>query len=100
MASRSGRRVVAVEVAHLGSSPTLDDAVGACVDAGAQHVVVVPMLLVPGAHAEDDVPKLCAAARARFPALELSVAELFGRHPALIDTVIALAIAPTPKSPR
>jgi len=80
----------AAEVAHLGSPPSLDDAVAACARQGATRVIVVPMLFVPGVHAEVDVPRLRAEACAKFPELTIEVSELFGKHPALAEAILVL----------
>lgn len=87
----AGGGCLAAEVAHLDTPPRLLDAVARCAAAGASVVVVVPMFLAPGAHAQADVPRLVAEARDAFPTLALRTTDFIGRHPALVGAVLELS---------
>jgi sirohydrochlorin ferrochelatase len=63
--SLSGGRFVAIQPAHMElATPSLDDAVAACVERGAERVVVAQFFLVPGRHSSVDIPKLATDAAA------------------------------------
>jgi sirohydrochlorin ferrochelatase len=88
---RAEGEALCVAPAHLQSEPTLAEALERCRGAGAHLVVVVPMFVVPGAHATLDVARLAAEARRKFPDMEIRVAELLGRHPGVPRAVADLA---------
>ncbi len=78
-----------VEIAHMElAPPSLDEAVAACVAAGAREVIVVPFFLGPGRHTREDIPALCEAAAAKHPELCLRTAPPLGPHPLLADLVL------------
>lgn len=67
--------------------PSIDDAIDACAARGGQRVLAVPMLLAEAVHGREDMPALVAAARARYPALDLRLAPVLGPHLSLIEIV-------------
>jgi sirohydrochlorin ferrochelatase len=80
-----GRRVT---TAHLSiAAPSLPAAIDACIEAGAQEIVVVPYFLAPGRHARRDVPRLARASRARHPGVRIRVAAPLGVHAGLVAAV-------------
>lgn len=85
------RRVTArtlVEVAHMElAEPTIEQAVGRCVAAGARRVIVAPYFLSRGRHVQHDIPELVAAAAAAHPEVECVIAEPIG-----IDSLMAQLI--------
>jgi sirohydrochlorin ferrochelatase len=79
-----------VEVAHMElAPPTLAEAVGRCVAAGAREVVVHPYFLAPGAHATRDVPDQAAAAAERHPGVTVRVSQPLGAHDGIVDAILA-----------
>lgn len=73
-----------VEAAHMElAEPSVATAFGACVQAGASTVVVVPYFLWPGSHWERDIPALAAAAAAAHPGTGYLVTAPLGPHPLL-----------------
>ncbi|PRQ08982.1 sirohydrochlorin chelatase [Enhygromyxa salina] len=70
--SQLGSRVT---LAYLAHAPSIEDVVAGFAAAGHARVVVVAALLSPGGrHVKQDIPAAVAAARARFPDLELQLA--------------------------
>jgi sirohydrochlorin cobaltochelatase len=67
--------------------PSIDDAIDACAARGGERVLAVPMLLAEAVHGREDMPALVAAARARYPALDLRLAPVLGPHLSLIEIV-------------
>ena len=81
-----------VEVAHMElAAPTVADAIGACVEAGASHVVAVPYFLGPGRHTTRDLPRLVAEAVAAHPGLTYELTAPFGADPRIVALVAARA---------
>lgn len=89
-----------VEHAHMElAEPTVAQAFSACVQQGAERVVVHPYFLAPGRHSTVDIPRLAAEAAAQFPSITYSVTEPLGIDSRLIDVVarrISEAIALEP----
>ncbi len=71
------RRAHPDRAAHLAflelMSPRLPEAIERCVEEGCDDLRIVPLFLAPGAHTERDLPALVADARARWPALSVSI---------------------------
>jgi sirohydrochlorin cobaltochelatase len=64
----------AVALAYLAHPPSLDDAVTQLERAGHRRVLVVAALLSPGGrHVKHDIPEAVAAARARYPQIEIEI---------------------------
>lgn len=67
--------------------PTVSEAVDEWQAGGVRRLVLCPFFLFPGRHVRRDLPALAAAARNRYPELEVLVAEPLGLHPKLVDIV-------------
>ena len=73
-----------VRVAHMElAEPDIGAGVEACVDAGAEEIVVIPYFLGPGSHTRRDIPRLVGEAAARHPELRVRIVDL------LLDRVTA-----------
>ena len=79
-----------VRIAHMElASPTIDEGLAACIEAGASEVVVHPYLLAPGRHSREDIPSLAARAATAYPGVTVRVSEPLGVHENLVDVVLA-----------
>lgn len=79
----------AVEYAHMEfAEPTVAQGFARCVEAGAEEIVVQPLMLAHGRHATVDIPNLAAAAAAEFPAVRYRVALPLGPHPKIVEIVL------------
>lgn len=59
---------VAVEPGYLNyCKPPVEEAISACVDAGAEKVVIVPYFLISGKFVTEDLPQRLQTAMAQFP---------------------------------
>lgn len=67
--------------------PTVSEAIDDWQANGIRCLVLCPFFLFPGRHVRRDLPALAAAARNRYPGLEVLVAEPLGPHPKLVDIV-------------
>lgn len=72
------------------ASPDVAGGFEACVDAGAEHVVVVPYFLFAGRHATEDIPRLAAEA-AGACGVSHEVAAPLGVHAAIAAVVLERA---------
>ena len=65
----------AVAVAYLAHAPSIEAVIASFEQAGHRRVLVVAALLSPGGrHVKQDIPDAVAAARARFPSVEIELA--------------------------
>ena len=83
-----------VEPAHMElASPSLDEAVSACQNQGAQSIAVLPYFLAPGRHTQETIPQQVAEIAKRYPDLEIRIAEPLGCHDSLVDLLLDRAEA-------
>jgi sirohydrochlorin ferrochelatase len=83
-------KYVTVEPAHMElAEPTIAQAFGRCVAAGAKRVVVMPYFLLPGRHWSKDIPHLAAEAAAKHAGIEFLITAPFGLHPLMMELVEA-----------
>lgn len=67
------------------SSPTIDEAVRANLDAGSQEVAVVPGVLLAARHAKNDMPAEVLALARDYPAIDFHFGAPLGLHPKLLQ---------------
>eukprot|EP00983_Pelagomonas_calceolata_P124130 1161076-Pelagomonas_calceolata.AAC.3 len=73
----TGSRIV--EPAHMEiAEPSIGQAIGECVKAGANKVVVAPYFLSRGRHIQEDIPALVSEAREKYPGIQCVVADPIG----------------------
>ena len=72
---------VVVSFAHMDlAEPDIAAGFAACVQRGANDVIVFPYMLSPGRHSTTDIPRMVAAAAKPFPHVTFSVTPAFGVH--------------------
>ncbi len=75
-----------VEPAHMElAMPDISAAYAACVDRGANHIVVLPLFLARGRHWTRDIPSLTGQAAALHPGTTYQIAEPLGIDDLLLD---------------
>jgi sirohydrochlorin cobaltochelatase len=74
-------------------APTLGDAAGGLVGAGATRIDVVPLFLGTGGHLRQDLPPLVDALRAAHPGVDIRLHAALGEHAAVVDAMAAAAVA-------
>lgn len=83
---------VIVRGAHMElDSPDIAQGLASCVEAGATEVIAFPYMLSPGRHSIQDIPRMVAAAAARFPDVTFHVTPAFGVHEKLGELILARA---------
>src|SRR5215831_2041833 len=90
---------VAAEMLHRGdypivvasflelAQPTIEDGGAACVDQGADRVILLPYFLSAGVHVRRDLTEARSHLAERFPSVTFLLAEPLGRHSLLLDVV-------------
>lgn len=82
---RARRPELSVEAAYLDHSPpTVERALSDAARAGADEVVVLPLLLTAAYHSKTDVPRALAEVRRRHPRMRLRYGAPLGPHPSLV----------------
>ena len=71
------------------AEPSIPDAIDAAIAAGAAPVLVLPYFLYPGRHLTRDLPAIVADATQRHPGHEISLLDLFGARPGVVDVLAA-----------
>lgn len=70
------------------AQPNFEDAIESLVRAGASEILVHLHFLSAGFHVRESIPNLVAAARGRYPGVEIETSDPLGDDPRLIDIVI------------
>ena len=80
-----------VKPAHMTlAEPTIAEAIDACVNEGADTIIVHPFFLSPGQHSISDIPRMVAEAAARYPGVSCSVTKPLGVHPLMSQIILEL----------
>lgn len=78
-----------VHYAHMEiAEPTISQGFDACVADGARQIIVHPYFLAPGAHYNEDIPRLVTEAAAKHPQVHWTITEPLGIHPKLCEVVL------------
>lgn len=67
--------------------PNIIEGIANCVQKGATHISVVPILLLTAQHANKDIPAEIKIAKEHFPHVTFSIGRPLGIHTALIETI-------------
>lgn len=78
------------------TEPDLATAVQSMVQAGAEHIRVVPMFLGVGRHAREDLPTLVQSLQTSHPELRLECLHSIGEHPLLTQLMAEIALGHHP----
>lgn len=73
--------------------PPLPAAIDALVREGCDDIVIVPMFMAQSGHTKRDLPALLDEARARHPALKITVALPIGEAPQVVAAIAAYALS-------
>ena len=81
---------VAVALAYLEHSASLEEALGMLVAKGALSVRIVPIFLGYGGHLRHDLPRLVEQLRPSYPALKIGVEKPIGEQPEILEAISQL----------
>ncbi|HEY3333351.1 MAG TPA: CbiX/SirB N-terminal domain-containing protein [Capsulimonadaceae bacterium] len=85
---RSRKRFDIVKVGFMEcNSPTIGEAVDACVDAGATSIIATPYFLHMGNHVASDLPDAIDDASVRHPNVEFAMSDHLGGSPLVTDLI-------------
>lgn len=76
------------------AEPAFPSTVHELAEAGVRHLRVVPMFLGMGKHAREDLPKLVAEARSRYPGVQIEVVGPVGEASEVISLLAEMALRP------
>ncbi|MEV7595441.1 sirohydrochlorin chelatase [Streptomyces sp. NPDC089922] len=86
--ARALRPGLRVETAYLDfNAPRVEQVLSALYADGVREVVALPLLLTRAFHAKADVPAVLSEALPRLPGLSVSVADVLGPSPLLVDAL-------------
>lgn len=71
------------------AEPSIPDGARACVDAGADQVLMMPYFLSAGSHVTRDLERFRNEAAAEFPAVTFELCPPLGLHPLMLDIINA-----------
>jgi len=90
----AGGRFDQVQAAFLElAEPSIPDGIQACIDAGADEVVVMPYFLSAGRHVSEDIPAEVARKQQKHPRVCIRLADYVGAQPGIADLLLAGALA-------
>jgi sirohydrochlorin ferrochelatase len=78
--------------------PNIQQGIDACVDLGAERIILLPYFLYMGAHVREDLPREMAEARERYPRVEFVMGSHLGAHRKLAE-IVAERIAESTEGP-
>ncbi|MGX1264265.1 sirohydrochlorin ferrochelatase [Rossellomorea marisflavi] len=70
------------------AEPSIHEGFAACVEKGATHIAVVPLLLLTAVHAKKDIPEEIDQCMEQHPGISVSYGRPIGVHDKLIESVI------------
>lgn len=80
---RHGKCIVETAFLEI-TEPDMQNGIDACVEAGAERVLIVPYFLYLGGHVGRDLPEHMGQARMRHPNLEIRIAPHLGYDPRIV----------------
>ncbi|XQY93448.1 sirohydrochlorin chelatase [Metabacillus sp. HB246100] len=70
------------------AEPSIEDGFKVCVEQGATHIAVIPLLLLTAAHAKSDIPLEVAHVATQFPDIEITYGKPIGVDDRIADMLI------------
>lgn len=89
--AKSGARFHTVHCAFLElAEPSIPDGIQACIDGGAEEVVVLPYFLSAGRHVQQDIPGQVALKQREHPNVRIEIAPYLGAAEGVGDLLLSL----------
>ncbi|MEI2663249.1 sirohydrochlorin chelatase [Rossellomorea sp. LJF3] len=70
------------------ASPSIDEGFRSCLDRGATHLTVVPLLLLTAVHAKKDIPDEIQRCKGLYPHIKVKYGRPIGVHDRMVESVI------------
>lgn len=85
---REKQEYAIVEPAHMElAEPSIEQAFAACIQRGAESIIVSPFFLLPGRHWQEDIPQLSEAASKKNNGIPFMVSSPLGIHDKLVEVL-------------
>ncbi|UTE75806.1 sirohydrochlorin chelatase [Rossellomorea sp. KS-H15a] len=81
------------------ASPSIEEGFRACVDRGATHLTVVPLLLLTAVHAKKDIPDEIQRCMGLYPHIRVKYGRPIGVHERMVESVINKIEEAAPRHP-
>lgn len=75
------------------STPSIDQGIEKCIQAGATSIVVLPYFLNSGRHVINDIPRIVNASKQQFPEIKIQVAPHIGASATMMELLVDCASA-------
>ncbi len=72
------------------ATPSIPEGIEACVQAGAEEVVVLPYFLSAGRHVAEDIPEAVALKQREYPQLKIEIAPYLGASEQMPSVLLSL----------
>ena len=90
--SKAGDRYDSVSCAFLElAEPSIPDGIEACIQAGAEEVIVLPYFLSAGRHVQEDIPREVAGKQQEYPQIPIRLAPYLGSADGITELLLAVA---------
>ncbi len=88
----AGNRYRSVNCAFLElAEPSIPDGIEACIQAGAEEVVVLPYFLSAGRHVIEDIPREVAGKQQQYPHVPIRLAPYVGSAEGITELLLGIA---------
>jgi sirohydrochlorin ferrochelatase len=88
----AGDRYQSVNCAFLElAEPSIPDGIEACIQAGAEEVIVLPYFLSAGRHVSEDIPREVAGKQQEYPEIPIRLAPYLGSTAGITDLLLGVA---------
>ncbi len=92
LGTQAGDRYQSVSCAFLElAEPSIPDGIEACIQAGAEEVIVLPYFLSAGRHVQEDIPREVAGKQQQYPQIPIRLAPYLGSADGISDLLLAMA---------
>lgn len=73
------------------AKPNIPEGIERCVAGGAAQIFVIPLMLFPGRHVKEDIPRFIQEAKSRHPEIDFHYAGPLSDHPMMLELLEAKA---------
>ncbi len=74
------------------TTPTIEEAITECVEAGATTITILPYFLNSGIHVTTDIPNIVNQASAKYPHILINITPHFGQSEQMVELLLDAAI--------
>ncbi len=92
LGNQAGNRYQSVNCAFLElAEPSIPDGIEACIQAGAEEVIVLPYFLSAGRHVIEDIPREVAGKQKEHPRIPIRLAPYLGSAEGITELLLGVA---------